>query len=136
MFASSVAAQLDARLRYDNGIEAVIRYDFHPDRPFRRGLHVVGDGGSVLWLMETGKTTLQVQRGRTKRDLPFHGGGVKVPAQHVVRAFIAVLEGAAPAETLEDGCNALLASRLLTEAAAEHLGMTVDVDTLAGGLDR
>jgi predicted dehydrogenase len=134
--ASKATPLLDAVLEYPGGVVLRLRHDGRPEVPFRRGLHVVGTQGHVLWLMQPGKTTLKLKRGRDERDVPFSGGRGSLPATAVVEAFLDVVAGKiAPPETIADGVRALTAARLLTEAAAKRLGLTADLDKVAEGPD-
>lgn len=129
--AARSSMKLDSTLRYEGGAMLRLRYHLAPGLPFRRGLQVVGDRGSVLWLMEPGRTVLQVSSGREVRDVPFRGVVGGNPALPVIDALLASLRGEGPpTETAEDGARALEAARLLTVRAAECAGHTVDVERL------
>ena len=135
VFASATQPRLDARIDYP-GLVARLRYNAAPNLPFRRGLNVVGERGSALWLMEPGKTTLRVKTARETRDLPYHGFSGANPATPVVAAWLQSLAaGAAPTEGLLDGARALRAARMVTKAAAERQGAEIDLDAIAGGKD-
>jgi predicted dehydrogenase len=140
LHASSVALRLEARVDYPRGVVARLRHQVAPGLPFRRGLQVVGERGSLLWLMEPGRSVLQLRLGSEVRDLPRAGHAGSSPATPVVAALLARLDDPAsplaPIDDLADGARALRAARLLTAAAAAHHGAEVDLDALAGGHDR
>lgn len=139
--ASASNPELDAELAYPDGIKLRIRYDGRPGRPFKRGLQVVGEKGTLLWLVQPGSTRLEVRTKEGSRDLPFFGRKTKNPAEPVVQAFSELIQKESwelsdIPETLTDGANAIRAARMLAVSAAEHLGIFSDLDVIAGGVDR
>jgi predicted dehydrogenase len=133
--AASHQMKLEALLEYPGGLSARIRYNLGADLPFRRGLQIVGEKGSLLWLVQPGRSTVQLRRGTKARDLGYQGrpGG---PASDVVHAFVEMIRGAAPTETLLDGARALRAAAQVAVAAAASQGVEINIEGIAGGYDR
>ncbi len=139
--ASATQPELDAHLVYSGDVHLRIRYDGRPGRPFKRGLQLVGEKGTLLWLVQPGSTRLEVRTREGTRDLPFFGRKTSNPAEPVVQAFLELaskdewtIEDVP--ESLSDGANAIRAARMLASAAADHLAIFSDLDVIAGGADR
>ena len=133
-FAASHEMKLDALVRYPGGLLSRIRYNLGGELPFRRGLQVVGEKGSLLWLVQPGQSVLQLRQGKKVRDIGYRGraGG---PAADVIHAFLELLDGGGSPESLEDGARALRAARKVTEAAASAAEVAVNLSGIAGGAD-
>jgi len=139
--ASASRPELDAHLVYPGDIQLRIRYDGRSGKTFRRGLQVVGEKGTLLWLVEPGSTRLEVRTREGSRDLPFFGRKTSNPAEPVVQAFLELVSKDSWTlsdipESLNDGANAIRAARMLASASANHLGLRSDLDAIAGGDDR
>jgi predicted dehydrogenase len=142
--ASMARPELDALFHYGPDLVLRLRYDGDPDRPFRRGLQLVGTKGGLLWLVQPGKTQIELRTRGGKQDLPYYGTSSENPADPVVDRFLDVAtipeaqrsKEAGHLENLMDGAQALEGARMLTLAAAQFLSLDVDLDGIAGGTDR
>jgi len=95
-------------------------------------------------MVQRGKTTLQIHTKIGRRDLPYYGTSGENPATPVLERFLSEAprlvdnpnDDSIQLEDLLDGARALQSARLLTTAAANALDLSLDLEGVAGGVDR